>query len=40
MTTEALGYNADAVVEVDLDYEVIRAGMLMAAVSGTAVSPG
>ncbi|MGI9626727.1 MAG: heavy metal-binding domain-containing protein [Longimicrobiales bacterium] len=39
MATEARGRNADAVVGVDLDYEVLGAGngMLMVSVSGTAV---
>lgn len=40
MTAEALGYSADTVVGVDLDYEVIRDGMLMVAASGTAVRLG
>lgn len=35
MTASELG--GDAVVGVDVDYEVIREGMLMVAVSGTAV---
>jgi uncharacterized protein YbjQ (UPF0145 family) len=37
MTAEAKEMGGDAVVGVDLDYEVIREGMLMVAVSGTAV---
>lgn len=35
---DAQRMGADAVVGVDLDYEVIRDGMLMVSVSGTAVS--
>lgn len=40
MATEAHSRNADAVVGVDLDYEVLGTGngMLMVSVSGTAVS--
>ena len=34
---QAAGLGANAVVGIDLDYEVIRDGMLMVAVSGTAV---
>jgi len=34
---QAQGLGANAVVGIDLDYEVIRDGMLMVAVSGTAV---
>ena len=37
MAAEAKEMGGDAVVGVDLDYEVIREGMLMVAVSGTAV---
>ncbi len=37
MTTEAQRKGANAVVGVDIDYEVIRQGMLMVAASGTAV---
>jgi uncharacterized protein YbjQ (UPF0145 family) len=39
LTARALGLGADAVVGVDLDYEVLGAsgGMLMVCVSGTAV---
>jgi len=37
MEAEAQMSNADAVVGVDLDYEVIRDGMLMVTASGTAV---
>lgn len=37
MTSHAQRLGANAVVGVDLDYEVIRDGMLMVAVSGTAV---
>ena len=37
MEAEAQRLGADAVVGVDVDYEVIRQGMLMVAVSGTAV---
>lgn len=38
MTSKALQMGADAVVGVDLDYEVVREGMLMVTVSGTAVT--
>jgi uncharacterized protein YbjQ (UPF0145 family) len=38
MATEAKRLGADAVLGVDVDYEVIRQGMLMVAVSGTAVT--
>lgn len=38
MKQVAAEYGADAVVGVDLDYEVIRDGMLMVTASGTAVS--
>lgn len=37
MEEKALQKGANAVVGVDIDYEVIRDGMLMVAVSGTAV---
>ncbi len=37
MAGEAARLGADAVVGVDVDYEVIRQGMLMVATSGTAV---
>jgi len=37
MTNQAQRMGANAVVGVDVDYEVIRDGMLMVAVSGTAV---
>ena len=37
MAAEATGKGANAVVGVDIDYEVIRQGMLMVAASGTAV---
>lgn len=37
MTDKASGMGANAVVGIDIDYEVIRDGMLMVAVSGTAV---
>ena len=42
MANEAMARNADAVVGVDLDYEVLGTGngMLMVSVSGTAVSLG
>ena len=43
-TEEMVGHGArlgaDAVVGVDIDYEVIRDGMMMVAVSGTAVKLG
>ena len=38
--TEAQGRGADAVVGIDLDYEVIREGMMMVTVAGTAVKLG
>ncbi|ASS74178.1 hypothetical protein CIG75_03715 [Tumebacillus algifaecis] len=38
MKEEALRQGANAIVGVDIDYEVIRDGMLMVAVSGTAVT--
>lgn len=37
MVAEARGLGGSAVVGIDLDYEVIRDGMLMVAISGTAV---
>lgn len=37
MTQQAKALGANAVVGVDLDYEVIREGMLMVTASGTAV---
>lgn len=37
MSTEARGLGGNAIVGVDIDYEVIREGMLMVAASGTAV---
>ena len=37
---EALGYGADAVVGIDIDYEIISDSMMMVSVSGTAVSLG
>jgi len=37
MAAEATGKGANAVIGVDIDYEVIRQGMLMVAASGTAV---
>ena len=40
MTQKARELGCDAIVGVDLDYEVIRDGMLMVTVSGTAVSLG
>lgn len=40
MVQEASKLNADAVVGIDLDYEVIRDGMLMVTSSGTAVKLG
>ena len=40
MAAEAAKLGADAVVGVDIDYEVIRQGMLMVATSGTAVKLG
>ena len=40
MTSEATSKGANAVVGVDIDYEVIRQGMLMVAASGTAVKLG
>jgi uncharacterized protein YbjQ (UPF0145 family) len=40
MAAEAAKLGADAVVGVDIDFEVIRQGMLMVATSGTAVKLG
>lgn len=40
MVAEANRLEANAVVGVDIDYEVIRQGMLMVSVSGTAVRVG
>ena len=40
MSTEAEQKGANAVVGVDIDYEVIRQGMLMVSASGTAVKIG
>jgi uncharacterized protein YbjQ (UPF0145 family) len=37
MSDQARSLGADAIVAIDLDYEVIRDGMLMVAASGTAV---
>ncbi|PGM88260.1 heavy metal-binding domain-containing protein [Bacillus cereus] len=37
MKTLARQKNANAIVGIDVDYEVVREGMLMVAVSGTAV---
>ena len=37
MSEQAKEYGGTAIIGVDLDYEVIRDGMLMVAVSGTAV---
>lgn len=37
MRAQANRYGANAIVGIDIDYEVIRDGMLMVAVSGTAV---
>jgi len=37
MADEAARLGADAVIGVDLDYEVVREGMLMISASGTAV---
>jgi uncharacterized protein YbjQ (UPF0145 family) len=38
MSQEAQRTGANAIVGVDIDYEVVRDGMLMVAVSGTAVT--
>ena len=40
MASEAQNRGGNAIVGVDLDYEVIRQGMLMVSVSGTAVRLG
>ena len=40
MLEKARRLGADAVVGIDIDYEVIREGMLMVAASGTAVKLG
>lgn len=40
MTSEARTKGGNAIVGVDLDYEVIRQGMLMVSVTGTAVKIG
>lgn len=40
MMDKARRLGADAVVGIDVDYEVIREGMLMVAASGTAVRLG
>jgi len=40
LSEEASALGADAIVGVDLDYEVIREGMLMVTASGTAVKLG
>ncbi len=40
MIDKARRLGADAVVGIDIDYEVIREGMLMVAASGTAVKLG
>ncbi len=40
MTSEAKTKGGNAIVGVDVDYEVIRQGMLMVAVSGTVVKIG
>ncbi len=40
MAAEAARLGAEAVVGVDIDFEVIRQGMLMVATSGTAVKLG
>ena len=40
MVGEAQSMGGNAVVGIDLDYEVVREGMLMVAVSGTAVKLG
>lgn len=37
MDSRASRLGANAVIGIDIDYEVIREGMLMVAVSGTAV---
>lgn len=40
MAEDAAGLGANAVVGVDIDYEVLREGMLMVTASGTAVKLG
>lgn len=40
MQERALALGADAVVGVDIDYEVLREGMMMVSASGTAVRLG
>lgn len=40
MSQKARELDGDAIIGVDLDYEVIRDGMLMVSVSGTAVKLG
>ncbi|MDD4801891.1 MAG: YbjQ family protein [Syntrophomonas sp.] len=40
MSQKALSLGADAIVGIDIDYEVVRDGMLMVAASGTAVKLG
>ncbi|OXM82345.1 heavy metal-binding domain-containing protein [Paenibacillus rigui] len=40
MESHAARLGANAIVGIDIDYEVIREGMLMVAVSGTAVKVG
>jgi len=37
MVDQARRMGANAIVGIDIDYEVVREGMLMVAVSGTAV---
>lgn len=37
MEREAMRLGANAIIGIDIDYEVVRDGMLMVAVSGTAV---
>lgn len=37
MKNQATSLGANAIVAIDIDYEVVREGMLMVAVSGTAV---
>lgn len=37
MSSQATRLGANAIVGIDIDYEVVREGMLMVAVSGTAV---
>ena len=40
MRSQAVALGGNAVVGVDIDYEVVRQGMLMVSVSGTAVTIG